>query len=352
MGDQMRFSPNGARFLDGQQDFREDKQCKVTLNADSDQIRTPANFEPLMSMEERQELLQLLDKRGGTQRNKPRAHDPAKNPLGGRIFDMTCSWAMYRQPYLDSFRYTCGLYQQSHGQQCEHNHVDGPLAAKFMLSCLRQRLLAPSLYPKLKARLRELAADDRRQSQRNEASASNRTDLERVRRELKMSERNLALATSPENFQAIEAFIADLRKREKALAAEQAATEMRPETTSNEESEVEAALAFADRLAELVSDAENFALADAKLFVRFQPVQKKRRTLNQMTGGVVTLGAAPPPVALYEGPTSRDKIKQSNPGAAQAIPEDGGRRSPTELEPNGSGREGTSLGNVSRGDRI
>ena len=113
-----------------------------------------------------------------------------------------------------------------------------------------------------------------------------------------------------------------------------------------------------DRLTELASNAENFALAkdafelaDAKLLVRFQPVLKKRRTLNQNTGGVVTLGTAPPSVALYAGPTSRDKIKRRN-AAANATTEDGGRRSPTNTEPKGSGREGPSLGNVNRGDRI
>ena len=28
---------------------------------------------------------------------------------------MNCGWPMYRSPYLDSFRYTCGLYQENHG---------------------------------------------------------------------------------------------------------------------------------------------------------------------------------------------------------------------------------------------
>jgi Recombinase len=122
MGDQLRFSPDGPRRLDETQDFGRDKQCKVVLNPDASQIRTPSKFQPLISVEERRELLQVLDKRGGTQRNKPRSHDPAKNPLGGCVFDMKCGWPMYRQPYGQTFRYTCGLYQQSHGQKCEHNH--------------------------------------------------------------------------------------------------------------------------------------------------------------------------------------------------------------------------------------
>ncbi len=97
---------------------------------------------------------------------------------------------------------------------------------------------------------------------------------------------------------------------------------------------------------------EAFGLANAKLFLRFQPVRKKRRTVIRIAGGVVTLGAAPPPVTLYDGPTSRKKVKKGNPRAANAVSKGSGRRSPTESEPQDSGREGSSLGNVNRGERI
>ena len=59
---------------------------------------------------------------------------------------------------------------------------------------------------------------------------------------------------------------------------------------------------------------EAFGLANAKLFLRFQPVRKKRRTVIRIAGGVVTLGAAPPPVTLYDGPTSRKKVKKGTLG--------------------------------------
>ena len=49
---------------------------------------------------------------------------------------------MYRQPYNGSFRYACGLYQQSHGAACKHNTVDGVRATRFLLACVRQRVLA------------------------------------------------------------------------------------------------------------------------------------------------------------------------------------------------------------------
>src|SRR5262249_25849625 len=86
-----------------------------------------------------------------------RAQGPARNPLGGRLFDLNCTWPMYRAPQGGSFRSTCGLYVQSHGQQCAHNHLDGPTAVRFLLSCVRQRVLAPRILAKLEARLRDLA---------------------------------------------------------------------------------------------------------------------------------------------------------------------------------------------------
>jgi hypothetical protein len=359
MGDQMRFSPDGPRHLDEAVDFREDKGCKVILNPESKQIQTVRNFEPLMSQDERRELLQVLDERAGSQRNKPRAHNPAKNPLGCRVFDMNCTWPMYRQPYGGSFRYTCGLYQQSHGAQCDHNHIDGPLATRFVLDCLRQRLLSPSLLPKLKQKLRDLAGQNRCKTQIIETKTATRTALEQVRGEIKRAERNLALATSQENFRAIEAVIAELREREKALAAELKSAEPRSAFGSDTEAEIEAALAFANRLSELASNGENFALAreafelaNAKLFVAFKPIPKKRRTVNQISGGILTLGTAQPPVVQYAGPTSRKQINKRKPGAANAIPGNGGRRSPAESEPQSSDGEEMSLGNVNRGDRI
>jgi hypothetical protein len=125
MGDQLRFSPDGPRPLEDD-DRRRDGQPKVVANPESDRIRVGAKFEPLVDGPRQARLLQTLDARAGTQRGKPQSSDPAGNPLGARIFDLACGWPLYRQPYNGSFRYLCGLYQQSHGASCRHNHVDGP----------------------------------------------------------------------------------------------------------------------------------------------------------------------------------------------------------------------------------
>ena len=110
-GDKLRFAPEGPRELDDG-DFREDEKPKVVRNPESRRITAPTLFDPLVDVERQRRLLAKLDARGGTQRGKARSHDPTKNPLGGRIFDMNCNWLMYRTPYGKTFRYGCGSYLQ------------------------------------------------------------------------------------------------------------------------------------------------------------------------------------------------------------------------------------------------
>lgn len=95
MGDRLRFSPDGPRVLE-EGDFRPDKKPKVVRNPDEQAVTGPAAFEPLIDRDQHQSLMRILDERAGTQRGKPRSRTPAQNPLGSRIYDMDCSWPMYR----------------------------------------------------------------------------------------------------------------------------------------------------------------------------------------------------------------------------------------------------------------
>ena len=110
-----------------------------------------------------------------------------------------------------------------------------------------------------------------------------------------------------------------------------------------------------DQLPHLVSDPANLGalttaltLVNAKIFASFEPAKLKKRVVNRLSGGVVTFGTAAPPVPLYEGPTTRKRI-MGEMAAAIAVQSGGDVPLPN---PVGSGREGKSLGNVSRGDRI
>ncbi len=206
MGDKLRFTPEGPRELKDT-DFRKDDKPKVIRNPEDKRVTAPARFDPLVDVEWHQQLLAKLDARGGTQRGKPRSHDPTKNPLGGRIFDMACSWPMYRTPYGKTFRYKCSHYLQSHGIKCSHNTVDGPTATRFMLSCVRQRMVSPTLLPKVERRFRDLAAQAECNTESDQAIGALRAELAEVQVQLKMVSGNMALAKTPEQFNVISAAI-------------------------------------------------------------------------------------------------------------------------------------------------
>ena len=178
MGDQRRLTANGPRVLT-EEDFRPDGKVKVIRNKAEEITQTSARFDPLVNPLEHEQLIQLLDRRGGTHRGKPRSRDPNKNPLGARIFDVTCGWPMYRVPRDDSFTYTCGAYMQS--RQCDHNRVDGPTATRFVMTCLRQKLAAPHLRVRLQKRPKELAVQEQVTSVESDVIQVKRTELAKVR---------------------------------------------------------------------------------------------------------------------------------------------------------------------------
>lgn len=356
MGDQLRFTPTGPREL-ADEDRREDDRPRVIRNGGGDQITASANFDPLVDTNRHRSLIATLDKRGGTQRGKPRSRDPDKNPLGSRVFDMNCSWPMYREPYSGSFRYKCGLYQQSHGAKCAHNHVDGPTAARFVLSCVRQRVLSPRRLNRFEKRLRELASQKVGEKQPNGELDDKRRSLSEVETELEKVSRNLALAESPEQYKAVADIFEQLKKRQTRLENEIAVAESTVTDGNDVEAAIHTGMQIVLRLAELISTSdclrsagEIFRLVNARLFLGFRPVRVKNRTLNKTKGGVVTFGDDPPPIRIYEGRTARREVKSST--ASAAIGPGEWRPSPPPESCAVSGREDKSLGNVSRGDWI
>ena len=164
----------------------------------------------------------------------------------------------------------------------------------------------------------------------------------------------MALAANQDQFKAI-AEIYDKTKLEEELLRRELLTEERSTTADVDiESEIAEALADFDRLSELASDStqlgaigELFNELNARLFLRFEEVQLKRRKVNKVVGGVVTFGASEPPIKLYEGPTGRRAL-----GSKAKTPDDSSGVPQLALPSTSSDREGNSLGNVSRGDRI
>jgi hypothetical protein len=355
MGDKRRFSPEGPRELE-EADWRGDGRAKVVANPAAVRVQASAKFAPLVEPERHQRLLQKLDERAGQQRGKPRAHDPAGNPLGGLIFDLNCTWPMYRQPYQGSFRYLCGLYQQSHGAQCKHNHVDGLLATRFLLGCVRQRLLTPGLRTRLEQKLRAIAEGEHKNARPDTTLTETKAALATVRAKRERAGENLALAEGADQYRAVARVFEELKAQEKALEAEVRQRERAWGSERDVDAEVAAALAGLDRLADLAAEPSGlgdvgqlFRRLNARLFFRVTEGRWKKRAVTRLASGIVTFGATAPPVVLYEGPTGRRYVKGAAAPSGAAGP-----NCPESPGVPGSvpGGEDDSLGNVSRGERI
>lgn len=217
MGDQLRFDPTHPREL-SDADLRADGRPKVVVNPPAARVTAPARFDPPVADDKVARATDALDRRAGTQRGKPRARDPAGNPLGCRLFDWACGWCLYRQPYNGTFRYCCGYYQQSHGAQCCHNTIDGPTAVRFVLACVRQRVLTSGFRDRVRASLEEIARRELGPAgRRPDESGRLARELADVRRDVELAQRNMALAASPDQFRAVSEVFDQLRVREREL---------------------------------------------------------------------------------------------------------------------------------------
>lgn len=353
MGDQLRFAPEGPRDLQDS-DLRNDQQPKVIANAEANRISVPARFEPLVDLDQHRELLRKLDERGATQRGKARSRKPGENPLGARVFDMACGWPMYRQPYNGSFRYLCGLYQQSHAAECSHNHVDGRVATSFLLASMRQRILVSGFRTKIEQKLRALAERQHGPNHGLDELNRLRTSLSDVRQKRDLAAKNLALAANEDQHRAIAAVFDQLAQEEQTLTERLRKAEEASDSTADVEAELASALSALDHIADLAQDPANlesigllFTRLNVRLFLKFEEVQQKKRRVHKVAGGVVTFGTSPPPIPLYEGPTGRRALQSRVDIEASAL---SSPAAPQNLHP--SSQEGQSSGNVSRGERI
>ena len=133
--------------------------------------------------------------------------------------------------------------------------------------------------------------------------------------------------------------------------------ERRADTPVNLNAEVEKALLAAERIAALAQESNGdfsrartlFEMLNVRAFLQFQPVQEGKRTLNRLSGGVVTWGDAPLPIEPYCGPTNRKLVKTSKKNNSAIV-----NAEPKNLPKSSivSNEEEHSLGNPSRGDTI
>ncbi|HTQ40929.1 MAG TPA: recombinase family protein [Pirellulales bacterium] len=352
MGKLLRFTPDGPRLVSEESDYRLDGKRKVIRNQSP--ISAAAHFEPPVNRDRLERLLAKLDERAGSQKGKPRSRDPNNNPLGARIFDMNCSWPMYRSPNGDSFRYCCGQYMQSHGQRCDSNYVLGPAATQFVLGYIRQQVISPRMLSKIENKLRELAARDGYAQKPASGTSAQKTELATVVANLDAVKRLKDLPQDEAQRSTMVALAKNLQERHDALVAEIAASEVEATAVVDTEAEVKKALMLVCQIDKLATDSENLAavtklfnLVNARLFLRFVAVRPKKRVVNRICGGIVTFGSAPAPIEIYCGQTSRKHIKNSQTAADAVAP--GEKTLPGSFQSDGKDE---SIGNVNRGERI
>jgi hypothetical protein len=83
------------------------------------------------------------------------------------------------------------------------------------------------------------------------------------------------------------------------------------------EAQVQGAMSLFDELIgqaldenDLAAATELFHEVNARLYLRYQEMDRGRQKVNRLVGGVVTFGATPPPIPLYEGPTDCGRIQK------------------------------------------
>lgn len=188
-------------------------------------------------------------------------------------------------------------------------------------------------------------------------SKGTRQEGKRIKRVIKkttIASQNMALAETREHHAAMAQVFDDLMNQRQALEQEVSVLKA-TSTKQNIQVEVDTAMNLAIRLTELASASENlealgnlFQKLNARLFLRFERVKMGKRSLNKVVTGVVTMGSAPFPCPIYQGPTARNQVKDSS-SALESGPD--GSSVPTS-DPAKPGQEEDSLGNVNRGERI
>jgi len=356
MGKNLRYTPKGPREL-VESDYTDDliDKPKVVVNDEADLITAECPFDPIVDSEKHKQLVVELDRRGQSQRGKPRSLDPNNNPLGCRVYDMNCGSVMYRNPYNGSFKYKCGLYQQSHGAVCTSNGVDGPTATKFILGCIGQRVLSPSFLPKVESAIRKLAADASKDNNYQQEFQTKKSQLASVEAELATVGKNLARAESDRHHKIVAAEFDKLSERRDQLVSQIGDLERTQSKDAGEE-DIALALSQAEQLVELASSSTDMSAAseiirmtNAKLYLEFRPVKLTKRYVNKVASGITTFGSAPVPIKIYEGPTSREQLGK----LAQAKKSSGKRKSQRQGQNCcSSDEERKSIGNVNRAERI
>ena len=157
-GAHRRLGEDGPRLLE-ESDRTASGKPRIIENPESLRITASAGFKPLYDPAKFQEIQEQVAARSKAQKGIPRAKDPAKFPLAGRIFDLTdgCGSVMYGATNGKPL-YKGGRYMRTSGAECQHNSVDAEALLRFTLQTLTQPLQLLGGREKLRQLLEQRAA--------------------------------------------------------------------------------------------------------------------------------------------------------------------------------------------------
>jgi hypothetical protein len=160
-GDQLRFTASGPREIDYTDRDPKTNKLRQIIVPEEDRVRTavPQISTPALTVDERQEIIDIREARGKHLKGIPRARLGNFNPFGSRIFDMNCGWPMYRAIRHKEPGYTCSLYLNSECKVCAHNRILIDGGVKFGMWAVRNQFQNPAVIDQLKKRLMSLARD-------------------------------------------------------------------------------------------------------------------------------------------------------------------------------------------------
>lgn len=365
-----RIGQNGPRLLtDADRDA--DGRARTVLNPDSSLIVRPTGVEPLISVEQRRELLAIQDQRSKTQRGVPRTRDPGENPLSCRVIDLTndCGSPMYARKSGKRRMLTCGRYIVGGATACDHNQIDADAAFRFVIKALRQRIGLLGKRPQLEKLIRERAFAQKSSApvmQNERVIACFRDQIATMDRDLKTARRRILReeddGLAGQLKQDYQEMVAEQRVLQRDLQSVQTNSDSHEQR--DPEADVADAMILFDEIDRITRDpharadaAALFAQLNLRLGLTFVGATKGKRKVRVLQSGVMVFGAAELPVKMYGRNNAEDAgfANTGTPAKDGAHMINGKEESGQRGRPAGAvncSKEDVSYQKVHRGDRI
>ena len=282
----------------------------------ADRIRAAAGFAARFDPERWYRLQANLKARGGSQRGKRKAHDPAAYPLTPCVFDLTCKCGGIMHGVVRKDRgvgrpmYRCSIYTKTAGKKCNHNNIDGEALLQFtartLVTLMRRAAGKDKLRAAVEARIRDMqkAPPSPDEAIRQEVLAR----VERLRLKVAQAPKRILEEDDDELRAALRAGFRDLQaelaEAEKALAEVEKRMPHR-EPPASVEVEVQKAIALTDRIETVCTDPTareelNRLVQDLgiRIGLTFRDGRRNNRPVRVLQGGIVAFGNRPLPCTL------------------------------------------------------